>query len=153
MRIEDLPPGTQTDLMTTHGVMQRKKSKSQTATERLSFELRSHRLSGWTPEYRFAGDEFFTEKGRPRQWRFDFAHPELKLAVEIEGLVVRMIAGQRVCTGRHATVDGFREDCRKYAAATELGWQILRFEQSMVMNGEAIDTIERVLARRGWQRK
>lgn len=50
-----------------------------------------------------------------RKWRFDFAIPELKLAVEIEG------------RGRHQTVDGFRKDCEKYNAALLLGWRVLRF--------------------------
>jgi hypothetical protein len=57
-------------------------------------------------EYKFHPD---------RRWRFDFAWPDLKLAVEIEG------------QGRHQTFIGFRRDCDKYNAALALGWRVLRF--------------------------
>ncbi len=50
-----------------------------------------------------------------RRWRFDFAWPEIKLAVEVEG------------QGRHQTFVGFRRDCDKYNAALALGWRVLRF--------------------------
>ena len=50
-----------------------------------------------------------------RRWRFDFAWPEIKLAVEIEG------------QGRHQTFVGFRRDCDKYDVAVALGWRVLRF--------------------------
>src|SRR5678815_1231604 len=50
-----------------------------------------------------------------RKWRFDFAWPEIKLAVEIEG------------QGRHQTFIGFRRDCDKYNEALALGWRVLRF--------------------------
>lgn len=50
-----------------------------------------------------------------RKWRFDFAFPYVKVAVEIEG------------RGRHQTVVGTRQDCEKYNAATLLGWRVLRF--------------------------
>jgi hypothetical protein len=50
-----------------------------------------------------------------RRWRFDFAWPSIKLAVEIEG------------RGRHQTVVGFRNDCEKYNEALRMGWRVLRF--------------------------
>ena len=50
-----------------------------------------------------------------RRWRFDFAWPDIKLAVEIEG------------RGRHQTVVGYRSDCDKYNEAVRLGWRVLRF--------------------------
>lgn len=50
-----------------------------------------------------------------RRWRFDFAWPAIKLAVEIEG------------RGRHQTVVGFRNDCEKYNTAIAEGWRVLRF--------------------------
>lgn len=79
-----------------------------------------------------------------RQWRFDFCWPFQMIAVEIEGLVVRKVEGRMVSMGRHANVDGFREDCRKYATAAILGWTVLRFEQSMVRSEEAIEYTLRV---------
>jgi len=50
-----------------------------------------------------------------RKWRFDFASPRLRVAVEIEG------------RGRHQTVAGVRSDCEKYNAATAAGWRVFRF--------------------------
>jgi very-short-patch-repair endonuclease len=61
-------------------------------------------------EYRFAP---------PRRWRFDYAFPEFKLAVEIEG-------GAWI-QGRHTRGKGFLADLEKYNAATLLGWAILRY--------------------------
>lgn len=54
-----------------------------------------------------------------RKWRFDFADPENKVAVEIDGGV---FAG-----GRHTRGVGFRADCEKINAAAVLGWRVLRY--------------------------
>jgi very-short-patch-repair endonuclease len=50
-----------------------------------------------------------------RQWRFDFAFPSQKIAVEIDG------------RGRHQNVVGVRNDCDKNNEALRLGWRIVRF--------------------------
>lgn len=50
-----------------------------------------------------------------RRWRFDFAWPSQKLAVEIDG------------RGRHQTIVGVRADCEKMNEAIRLGWRVLRF--------------------------
>jgi very-short-patch-repair endonuclease len=93
-----------------------------------------------------------------RKWCFDFAWLDCKVAVEIEGLVVRFTKrqtkGGRAYTvaeagGRHATIEGFKEDCRKYATAALLGWTVLRFEQELVRSGEATKfTLQLLDARR-----
>jgi len=67
----------------------------------------------------------------PRKWRFDFAIPEQKIAIEIEG--------GKWQVGRHQRPMGFERDCRKYSHAALLGWRVLRFTSDMVMSGEAID--------------
>ncbi len=54
-----------------------------------------------------------------RKWRFDFAWPEKKLAVEIEGGV---FSG-----GGHVRGAMYRKNCEKYNAAAELGWTLLRY--------------------------
>lgn len=72
-----------------------------------------------------------------RAWRFDFAHPGEKLAVEIEGLTYG--------GGRHQRMKGFTEDCRKYLAAMEFGWRVLRVTPLMVRSGEAIDAIKKLM--------
>jgi len=52
-----------------------------------------------------------------RRWRFDFAWPSQKVAVEMEGL-----GG-----GRHQRRAGFINDTEKYNAAIMCGWRVLRF--------------------------
>lgn len=73
-----------------------------------------------------------------RKWEFDFAWPEYKLAVEVEG-------GEWV-GGRHFRPKGFREDSEKYNEAWFLGWKVLRFPGSHVKDGYAIETITKALA-------
>jgi hypothetical protein len=78
-------------------------------------------------------------KAKLRDWRFDFAWPELQVALEIEG------------RGRHQTVAGYREDCVKYNAATLLGWAVYRVTGDMVRAEEnsAINLLIRVFLSRG----
>jgi very-short-patch-repair endonuclease len=65
-----------------------------------------------------------------RKWRLDFAWPEQKLALEIEGIT---FAG-----GRHQRIGGFRRDCEKYNALTLAGWSLLRVTPGDVRSGRAI---------------
>jgi very-short-patch-repair endonuclease len=87
---------------------------------------------------------FAAELGR--RWRFDFAWPAHKVALEIEGLVVMRVNGELQVKGRHASITGFKEDCEKYAWAAVLGWRVLRFEQSQVKSKFAVEMLVRVLA-------
>jgi very-short-patch-repair endonuclease len=54
-----------------------------------------------------------------RKFRFDFALPDFKIAIEYEGGVF--------LSGRHQRMSGFARDCDKYNLATSLGWRVLRF--------------------------
>lgn len=54
-----------------------------------------------------------------RKWRFDFAYPNKKIAIEAEGGVFTR--------GRHSRGVGLSNDCEKYNAATILGWKVLRY--------------------------
>ena len=90
-------------------------------------QLYEHLLAGewindYQREYRFAP---------PRRWRFDFAWPDKKLAVEIEGGVWSK--------GRHTRGKGFINDCDKYNAAVLLGWRVLRFTDKHLNDGNYID--------------
>jgi very-short-patch-repair endonuclease len=59
-----------------------------------------------------------------RGWRFDFAWPTIKLAVELDG------------RGRHQTVKGTRDDCEKHNAAVLLGWRVLRYPATDIKDVE-----------------
>jgi very-short-patch-repair endonuclease len=82
----------------------------------------------WEREYRFHPT---------RKWRFDFAWPSRKLAVEIEG-------GTWV-RGRHGSGVGVYNDAEKYNEAALLGWTLLRVTSNMVKDGEALEWIRRGL--------
>ena len=72
-------------------------------------------------EYKFA---------RPaRQWRFDFAWPDRKVAVELEGGVYT--------NGRHVRPAGYQADCAKYNEATQRGWRVLRYTRPMLTEDPA----------------
>lgn len=73
-----------------------------------------------------------------RRWRFDFAFPDVKLAVEIEG-------GVWMKKSRHTSPRGFMGDIEKYNEATNLGWRLLRFTPEQVKKGMAINAIEGLL--------
>jgi len=73
-----------------------------------------------------------------RRWRFDFAWPARKLAVEVEGGIW--------VDGRHGRGAGMEKDMEKYNRATVLGWAVLRFSPGGVKNGNACREIEAWLA-------
>lgn len=72
-----------------------------------------------------------------KDWRFDFAWPDLMLAVEVEG-------GAWV-GGRHTRGKGFLEDLRKYQAAQVMGWTIYRTAGELIKSGEAVRIIEQLI--------
>ncbi|MCM1066822.1 MAG: endonuclease domain-containing protein [Muribaculaceae bacterium] len=53
-----------------------------------------------------------------RRWRFDYAIPEHKIALEVEGGVWT--------GGRHTSPKGFLNDMEKYNTATLMGWRVFR---------------------------
>jgi len=67
-----------------------------------------------------------------RRWKFDYALPELKIAVEVEG-------GTRQ-GGRHNRAEGYAKDAEKYNAAAALGWRVFRFTDVTLKEGrDAMD--------------
>lgn len=67
-------------------------------------------------EYKFCPD---------RAWRFDFAFPSQKLAIDIQGM------GRSGGFGGHQSAQGMRNDCEKYNTAVLQGWRVLLFPSSM----------------------
>src|SRR5260363_43786 len=72
-----------------------------------------------------------------RRWKFDFAWPNWKIAVECEGGIWTQ--------GRHTRALGFEADCSKYNAATVQGWRVLRFTAGMVKSGAAVETLTQAI--------
>lgn len=96
----------------------------------LEFQIKAVKLPMPTAQYRFAA---------PRRWTFDFAWPDQKLYVEVEGGI--WIRGG----GRHNRAASFEKDCEKYAEAAIRGWRGLRVTTGQVTSGIAINLIERAL--------
>jgi very-short-patch-repair endonuclease len=64
-----------------------------------------------------------------RMWRFDFAFPDKKIAIECEGGIWTEGAHTR---GKH-----FISDAEKYNEAAMLGWCVLRYTTNTVINIES----------------
>lgn len=99
-----------------HGIPERNKRKDTVIKgSRLSLSdtfkiiLRSEKIQMQT-EYRFHPT---------RKWRFDYADPENKIAVEIDG--------GAFIQGRHTRGLGFIKDQDKCNAAVVLGWRVFRY--------------------------
>ena len=74
-----------------------------------------------------------------RKWRFDFAFPRLKIAIECEG--------GHWTGGRHTTGTGFEDDCEKYLEAAVLGWRVIRVTGKQVDRGDALNATLRLMGR------
>lgn len=75
-----------------------------------------------------------------RKWRFDYAFPELKIAIECDGGVWT--------GGRHNRPTGYLKDMEKFNAAAELGWVVLKFTPQQLMTSATIDIIRSTIAQR-----
>ena len=98
--------------------------------ELLKFHLRIDHVIPHVNELAFA---------KPRMWRFDFAWPEIMLAVEVEG------GTWGDAKSRHTTGSGFAKDCEKYNQAAMLGWKVLRFPSDQVNNGSAVMAVRNAI--------
>jgi len=58
-----------------------------------------------------------------RRWRFDYAVPKIKLAVEYHGHAGFVGKG----TSGHSTIKGLTNDCEKTNSAIAAGWRVLAF--------------------------
>ena len=99
------------------------KRKNSLGEETLAFQLTAYKI-GFVREYQFDA---------VRKWRFDFALPEHKLAIEVEGGIWTQ--------GRHTRGSGYIKDLEKYNAAAAQGWKVLKFTTKQAKNGEAAQEI------------
>lgn len=72
-----------------------------------------------------------------RRWRADFAWPEHRLLVEVEGAVWS--------AGRHVRGHGFTKDAEKANTAQLLWYRVLRFTGPQVTDGTALAAIKEAL--------
>ncbi len=75
-----------------------------------------------------------------RKWRFDYAIPALKIAVECDGGVWTH--------GRHVRPTGYIKDMEKFNAAAEAGWVVLKFTPQQLMTQDTVATLRSTIARR-----
>lgn len=68
-----------------------------------------------------------------RKWRFDYAIPAWKIALEVEGGVHT--------GGRHIRPKGFLNDMEKYNAAAVFGWRVLRCVPDQLLSKKITDMI------------
>ena len=78
-----------------------------------------------------------------RQFRFDFAWPDQKIAVEVEGGT--FAKGK----SRHTTGSGFHNDAIKYNYAILYGWKVLRGDVKMVNSGLLARTLVTLIKQGG----
>lgn len=73
-----------------------------------------------------------------RRWRFDYAIPAHKIAIEVEGGVWT--------GGRHTSPKGFLNDMEKYNTATIMGWRLLRTTPDRLCSNETLQMVRDIIA-------
>ena len=68
-----------------------------------------------------------------RKWRFDYAVPSRKVALEVEG--------GAWTGGRHTRAQGFIADMEKYNTATVFGWRVLRVTPDRLLSADTLAMI------------
>jgi hypothetical protein len=81
-------------------------------------------------------EHFFHPK---RKWRFDYAWPAHKIALEVEGGIWRKGGGA------HSRPSAIMRDIEKYNSATLLGWKIYRCTPSNLFSKETIQDLKTLL--------
>lgn len=72
-----------------------------------------------------------------RLWRFDYAIPEHKIALEVEGGVWTQ--------GRHTRPKGFLGDVEKYNTATLMGWRVFRTTPEGLYRAATLDLLREAI--------
>lgn len=72
-----------------------------------------------------------------RKWRFDYAMPDHKIALEVEG-------GVWSC-GRHTRPQGFLGDVEKYNTATLMGWRVFRTTPSNLYRTDTLNLLKQAI--------
>jgi len=130
-----------------------KQSDRQKYSRELLVQIKNAGLPEPTQEYRF----------HPvRLWRLDFAYPEKKIAIEVDGggwgrpvvcnrchqTVMRYVNGRSYPVregGRHHTAKGSEADNEKKNALAEMGWRVVTYNPSHIKDGSALQNLRKVL--------
>lgn len=72
-----------------------------------------------------------------RRWRFDYAIPQYRIALEVEGGVWT--------GGRHTSPKGFLGDMEKYNTATLLGWRVFRTTPQDLNTNTTIELLQQAI--------
>jgi very-short-patch-repair endonuclease len=80
------------------------------------------------PEFRFAP---------PRRWRIDWAWPDQRVGLEVDGGVW--------VGGRHTRGAGWLQDTEKLNAAAALGWRMLRCTPQQLASGAILEALTEAL--------
>ena len=127
VRWEDLGPAARAQARKVSPRRKRPRQKVRDELERaLATELRIMGLPQPVRQFRFHPT---------RGWRFDFAWPERRLAVEVDG--------GTWTGGAHVRGKRYERDCEKTNEAVLLGWQIMHVTTDMVRDGQGVGYIER----------
>ena len=86
------------------------------------------KLPAPTAEYRFHDS---------RKWRFDWAWPEYRVALEVDGGIWR--------GGRHTRGAGWLKDTEKLNTAASMGWRLLRCTPTQLCTMDTIDLLSLTL--------
>lgn len=73
-----------------------------------------------------------------RKWRFDYAIPIHKIALEVEGGVWTQ--------GRHVRPEGFLGDIEKYNTATLMGWRVFRTTPDKLLSNSTLLLIKNAIS-------
>jgi hypothetical protein len=76
-------------------------------------------IEAWEKDY----EQRYAKSKRSKRYRLDFAHPDTKVGIEIQGGVYNR--------GRHVTGSGYERDCRKYNLAYTSNWTIFLLTAQM----------------------
>ena len=75
-----------------------------------------------------------------RKWRFDYALPEHRVALEVEGGVWT--------GGRHTSSSGFLRDMEKYNTASVMGWRVVRTTPKELYTRATLDMLKDITAKK-----
>lgn len=78
---------------------------------------------------------------KTRRWRFDYAWPGFKVALEVEGGLFGFTdpkSGKWRPGGAHGSISGMKRDMEKYNHAASMGWLIIRCLPTTLAKDETV---------------